>query len=102
MRQATAARRVEGFQGWLGCCCSADGARGVSYPLFQQVMNSLGIHFPNEERIFQLFDVNADNYVDYRELVMGLALLREHAPADGSYFYVSESRPSIKNLNAQG
>jgi len=65
----------------------ADGARGVTYPLFQQVMASLNIHFPNEERIFQLFDVNSDNYVDYRELVMGLALLRESAPADGTYFH---------------
>ena len=50
--------------------------------------------------MLQLFDVNSDNSVDQRELVMGLAVLRETAPADGSFCYVrSRAHPFPPFLN---
>eukprot|EP00976_Prorocentrum_cordatum_P056911 1148299-Prorocentrum_minimum.AAC.2 len=62
-------------------------------------MASLNIQFPNEERIFQLFDTNDDNHVDCRELIMGLALLRQNAPANGSFLYVRARRQHSPTTN---
>eukprot|EP00976_Prorocentrum_cordatum_P067355 1178706-Prorocentrum_minimum.AAC.1 len=72
-------------------------------------MALLNIAFPNEERIFKLFDTNDDDHVDYRELVMGLALLREGAPGStadcGINFYVrltSTLLTSTSTVNVYG
>jgi len=61
-------------------------AGGISLTQLAEVMTSLNITFPNIDKVFELFDENSDGSVDQRELIMGLALLRE-TPTDEHFRY---------------
>jgi hypothetical protein len=68
---------------------SGGSAGGISLTQLAEVMTSLNITFPNIDKVFELFDENSDGSVDQRELIMGLALLRE-TPTDEHFRYVSQ------------